>query len=230
MNATEYDNWYKTPKGRWIGKREVETILAALRPQPGESLLDVGCGTGFFTRELTAATTGMAAGVDLNPEWVAYARHRDNGRASYQVADARALPYPNRSFDLVISITALCFIQEEAAALREIVRVTRRRFAIGLLNRHSLLWLRKGTRGGSGNYRDARWHTPREATALFRHLPVRDLEVYSAIQAPDGGRLAQLAEKWWPPALTTGAFLLVTGEKEDYQNTRFMSARMTTSV
>lgn len=139
--AEEYDRWYESPRGQWIGRRELKLLLRTLAPRPGESLLDVGCGTGFFTRGLAEhATTVRVLGVDTNRAWVQYARRRDEGRASYAVADARALPFETGSFDLVVSITALCFIAEERVALREILRVTRRRFAIGLLNRGSLLW------------------------------------------------------------------------------------------
>jgi hypothetical protein len=97
--------------------------------------------------------------VDINPAWVKYARTRDTGTTSYAVADARALPYADASFDLVMSITALCFIEDEAAVVRELVRVARGRIAIGLLNRNSLLWSREGKDGGRGGYRGARWYT-----------------------------------------------------------------------
>ena len=146
MDAEAYDRWHETPCGRWIGKREAALILEGLQPRPGESLLDVGCGTGFFARTLAAAMDGNVVGVDINSEWVEYARRRDVGRATYAVADARALSYADASFDSVVSIAAICFIPEEVAAIREIVRVARRRFAIGLLNRHSLLWWQKATR------------------------------------------------------------------------------------
>jgi ubiquinone/menaquinone biosynthesis C-methylase UbiE len=98
-------------------------LLEALQPRPGESLLDVGCGTGFFTRALASTIGGPAAGVDINPECVEYARRRDPSGASYEVADARALPYGDASFDLVVSIAAFCFIEEERAAVREMLRV-----------------------------------------------------------------------------------------------------------
>jgi len=212
MDAAQYDRWYETGPGRWMGQREVALLRATLEPRPGESLLDVGCGTGFFTRSLAGAFGGCAVGVDINREWVAYARRRDAGGASYGVADARALPYASASFDVVVSIAALCFIQEEAAAVREIVRVARRRVGIGFLNRQSLLWLEKGRGGGRGGYRGARWHTAREARSLFRGLPVHHLRVHTAIQAPDGGTFARLIERMWPRSLPTGAFLLVTGD------------------
>jgi SAM-dependent methyltransferase len=212
MDAESYDRWYETPRGRWIGQREAALVLQYLQPRPGESLLDVGCGTGFFTRTLAASLVGRVAGVDINPEWVEYARHRDAGKISYEVADARALPYANASFDLVVSIAALCFVEEESSAVREILRVARRRFAIGLLNRQSLLYLQKGREGGRGGYRGARWHTVREARGLFHELPVHNLRVHTAIQIPSGGWFARLIERAWPSSVPSGAFILVGGD------------------
>lgn len=212
MNAETYDKWYETPRGRWIGQREVALLLRELQYRPSESMLDVGCGTGYFTRALASATGGQVSGVDINPEWVAYARRQNANNLSYEVADARALPYETASFDLVVSITTLCFIEEEQAAVREMVRIARRRVVIGLLNRRSLLWFRKGRHGGSGGYRSARWHTTKEAARLFAGLPVENVRVRTAIHLPGGGRVARLAERLWPQWLHTGAFVLVMAD------------------
>lgn len=212
IDAETYDHWYDSPRGQWIGRREASLVLECLQPRPGESLLDVGCGTGNFTRALAAAVDGPVAGVDINRAWVDYARTRDTHGAAYSVADARALPYPDNRFDLVMSIAALCFVEDQAAALREIIRVTRRRFALGLLNRHSLLYWQKGRGGGRGGYRGARWHSAREARRLFRDLPVRDLRVQTAIQLPGGGALAQCIERTWPSRISSGGFMLVCGD------------------
>jgi SAM-dependent methyltransferase len=211
MDPASYDRWYETPRGRWIGLREAGLLFQALEPQPGESVLDVGCGTGYFTRTLATAVDGAVVGVDLNPEWIAYARRRDPGKVSYAVADAMRLPFADASFDLVVSITALCFIPDENTVARELIRVARRRFAIGLLNRRSLLWLRKGISGGSGGYRGAHWHTVAEVKLLFQGLGIRDLRVLTAIQVPNAGLLAQALERCWPPSLSTGAFILAVG-------------------
>ncbi len=212
MDAASYDQWYETPRGRWIGRREAELVVEHLQPRAGESLLDVGCGTGFFTRTFAASMDGPVLGVDTNSEWVEYARQRDVGRASYEVADARNLPYPSASYDLVVSMTALCFVEDEVQAVREILRVARRRVAIGLLNRHSLLWLEKGRNGGRGAYRGAHWHTVREAKDLFRDQAVQHLQVHTAIQIPSGGQLARIIERAWPASLSLGAFLLVVAD------------------
>lgn len=211
-DAEAYDRWYETPRGRWIGQRELALLLEALHARPGDSVLDVGCGTGHFTRALARAIDGPVTGIDLDPDRVAYARGREPGTASYAVADARALPYGDDSFDLVVSVAALCFVDDERAAVREIARVARRRIAIGLLNRHSLLWLRKGRHGGSGGYRGARWHTVGESRALFQGLPVRRIRARTAIHLPGGGWLARATEHLAPRWLRTGAFILVVGD------------------
>ena len=91
------------------------------------------------------------------------------------------------------------------------LRVTRWRFAIGLLNRHSLLYLQKGRRGGRGAYRGARWHSVTEAKALFAAMPARDLALSTAVFLPGGGARARLLERWLPHRLPLGAFLVVAG-------------------
>lgn len=212
MDPEVYDRWYETPRGRWIGTRESALVLAELAPRPGESLLDVGCGTGYFTRALASATTGTVTGADVDPRRVDYARRRRDADLSYEVADARALPHPNRSFDLVVAITALCFVDDERRALCEMLRVARRRVAVGLLNRHSLLGWQRARDGGRGGYRGARWHTVREAARLFDGLLAQQVRVRTAIHLPGGGRFARFVERIWPGSFHTGAFILVVAD------------------
>lgn len=187
-------------------------LLEQLQPRPRESLLDVGCGTGFFTRALASEISGPVTGVDINPEWVDFARRRNPVKASYEIADARALPYEDASFDLVVSIAALCFIKEEHSAVSEMLRVVRRCVAIGLLNRRSLLWLRKGWTGGRGRCRGAHWHTVGEAEDLFREFPVQQLRIRTGVHIPGGGRFARVVERLWPQRLHTGAFILIVAD------------------
>jgi len=110
-----------------------------LAPQAGDSLLDIGCGTGWFTRR-AAADDLVATGLDPNSVWLDYARAHSSPALSWVEGDARALPFADASFDHVLSIAALCFVDDERQAVAEAVRVARRRFAIGWLNRASLLY------------------------------------------------------------------------------------------
>ena len=215
MNPADYDAWYDTPRGRWIGETEFALAARGLAPQPGDSLLDIGCGTGWFTRH-AAADDLVATGIDPNSVWLDYARAHSNPALSWVEGDARDLPFADASFDHVLSIAALCFVDDERQAVAEAVRVARRRFAIGWLNRSSLLYWQKGRHGGSGAYRGARWHTMREVRALFAGLPVRKLHLRSAIFLPSGTGCATWLERGVPNGLPWGGMLLASGEKSEF--------------
>ena len=150
MDASAYDAWYHTPRGAWIGDIEFGLLRRLLQPEAGKSLLDVGCGTGYFTRRFAGESSLRVGGLDPDKSALDYARAQGTGTERYCAGTAVSLPFGNRSFDLSISVTALCFVDDARRAVGEIVRVTRNRFAIGLLNRYSLLYLQKGRKSGSG--------------------------------------------------------------------------------
>ncbi len=90
------------------------------------ALLDVGCAKGFMLHDVAQLIPGIrVAGVDVSQYAI------DNAladmRAHVQVASAVELPYPDKSFDLVISVTTVHNLERDecALALREIMRVSR---------------------------------------------------------------------------------------------------------
>jgi SAM-dependent methyltransferase len=212
MTPDQYDAWYYTPRGRWIGEIEFGLIRNLLEAEPGARILDVGCGTGHFTRRFAAQGYDMT-GVDPDPAMLAFASEHRIGAEDYVLGDGRRLPFPDGEFDYCISITALCFIPEERAALDEIVRVSRRGFALGLLNRWSLLYLQKGRGGGRGAYRGARWHTPLQARALLATRPMSVRRVRTAVHIPSGSALARGVEAVLP-RLPFGGFIAAVARRE----------------
>lgn len=211
MTPQEYDAWYGSRRGRWIGDVEFELLCRHLDTTAGTSLLDVGCGGGWFTRRFAAAGLDVT-GVDVDANALDFARQRSGPGVSYLEGDARRLPFPGQSFDQVISITALCFVDDWPRALAEIVRVTRRRFVLGLLNRHSLLWLDKGRSGGKGAYQGAHWHARRELDEVLMGLPVEHVRFSTGIFFPSGKEFPQAIERVLPNRLPWGAFLVASGE------------------
>jgi ubiquinone/menaquinone biosynthesis C-methylase UbiE len=211
MNPAGYDAWYDTPRGRWIGETEYRLAARALAGRAGDSLLDVGCGTGWFTRR-AAADGFRATGLDPDAAGLAFARRR-GGADGWVRGDARALPFGDAAFDHVLSIAALCFIDDERRAVAECVRVAQHRIAVGWLNRASPLYRQKGTQGGSGAYRGARWHTAREIRALFAGLPVRRLRLRSAVFLPSASAFARGVEHVVPARLPLGALILAVADR-----------------
>lgn len=209
MDPADYEAWYATPRGRWIAARELGLLCRLMKPAPGQTLLDVGCGTGHFSRRFAEAGLEVT-GADPDRSALEYARSRDGVR--YVAADARALPFPERSFDWVTAVTSLCFVEPPAQALAEAWRVARRGVALGLLHRHSLLHRRKHGRGG---YAGARWDTGadlRRWAATLAPAP-RGVRVRSAVFVPSGGPGARALEALLPPSVELGGFLAALLEK-----------------
>lgn len=219
MTPEQYDAWYDTPRGRWIGRAEWALLRSALALQAGDSVLDVGCGTGWFTRR-AAAEGARVAGLDVDESALAFARRHSPGQLQFLLGDAVCLPFEDRSFDKAMSVTALCFVPQWPQAIAEIVRVSRRRFALGLLNRNSILWLRKGRGGGLGAYRGAHWHTAAEIAAVLGHLPVTDVRYSFGVFLPGGSAVARMTEQALPSVLPLGSFMAVSGEADHHRSRR----------
>ena len=107
-------------------EQQVPTYEEALRRvslQPGQRVLDVGCGVGVFLR-LVADRGAEPFGIDASEALVAAARERVP-EADVRVGDMEALPYEDDSFDLVTGFNSFFFATDFVAALREAHRVAR---------------------------------------------------------------------------------------------------------
>lgn len=212
VSPAEYEAWYDSPRGSWIGNTEYRLLLGLLAPRPDTRMLDVGCGTGWFTRRFARLSGLDVVGADINAEWLAFARTRDH-YTCYLDADALALPFAAGSFDYVISVTALGFIPDWRQALAEMARVARKRVVVGVLNHNSVLQRQKGCDGGSGAYRGAHWHTAHELHQALAACALRHVRIRSAIFLPGGSGAARLIERCLPGRLMCGSFLACVGGK-----------------
>ncbi len=104
-----------------------EALIGAAGVAEGHEVLDVGTGTG--TAAVLAARRGATAtGLDLTPELLAKARKRSASEGlevDWVEGDAERLPFPDDSFDRVVSSFGVMFAPDHAAAARELVRVCR---------------------------------------------------------------------------------------------------------
>jgi ubiquinone/menaquinone biosynthesis C-methylase UbiE len=103
-------------------------LIDAGDPQPGERILDVGCGTGIVARQVASriGAGGSITAIDLSPDMLAVARARSAGEGlviEWREGRAEQLPFEDDSFDLVLCQFALMFFSDKAAALAEMRRV-----------------------------------------------------------------------------------------------------------
>jgi arsenite methyltransferase len=109
--------------------RRRRLVYEALGAAPGERILDVGCGPGFYVSELLdqVGPDGSVVGVDPSPQMLAVAAHRSEGRpnVAFHEASATSLPVEDGGFDRVLCVQVLEYVQKVEAALREIHRALR---------------------------------------------------------------------------------------------------------
>lgn len=122
--TTEYDQWFTTPAGRLIKQYETRLLLELLDISAHDTLLDVGCGTGIFTRDMLESGPRVT-GIDLSKPMleIAVKRLADFSFTGI-VADMTRLPFADNSFAKTVSMTAIEFVTDAALAIREIKRVT----------------------------------------------------------------------------------------------------------
>ena len=132
--AAEQAAYWNGPGGAmWLGaydriRRGIadfsEVALAAAGAQPGERVIDIGCGTGGTTAELAGAVgaSGHVLGVDISEPLVEAARARAPGNATFEVADAATHAFAPASADLVFSRFGVMFFGDPVAAFRNIRR------------------------------------------------------------------------------------------------------------
>jgi arsenite methyltransferase len=104
-------------------------VHGALGAAPGERILDVGCGPGFYLAELLekVGPRGSVVGVDVSPQMLAVAARRceGHGNVDFRKGDATALPVEDAGFDAALSVQVLEYVPDTAAALAELRRAVR---------------------------------------------------------------------------------------------------------
>ena len=140
--AARYESWYETPRGARVARAEI-TLLEKLlvdSPRVGR-VLEVGCGTGYFTDWLRQRY-GRVVGLDRSAPMLRVLQGR--GRSFPIVCgDAEGLPLSEASFDEVFFITTLEFLAAPELALGEAARVARSAIVVLWLNPWSLGGLKR---------------------------------------------------------------------------------------
>ena len=133
--------WNSEATRRWVTEQTridrlmadvTEAALTAAAPKPGESVLDIGCGTGTTTLRLADAVgpSGQVLGVDISEQQLGLARQRVAAAGATRVQlvldDAATHDFAPESFDLGFTRFGVMFFAEPVAAFRNIKRAMKR--------------------------------------------------------------------------------------------------------
>lgn len=190
-DAGGYEAWYSTPRGRRADFAERALLARLLAPfATAQSALEVGCGTGHFTRWL-ADRLPHVVGLDRAGAMLAEA-HRLHPRLPLLQSDAHHLPIRSRAVDLCVFVITLEFVERPGEALAEAIRVARRGVLVIVLNRWSVDGLSR------------RWGPDARRARLGRARDFTLPSLRGLLSAAAGPRLGAL--RWASALLPDGLF------------------------
>ncbi|AHI29076.1 malonyl-ACP O-methyltransferase BioC [Marinobacter similis] len=128
--ASQFGGASKTYDGasrlqRIMGEEMLDALKLSgdgLRPR---RILDLGCGTGWFTRKIEQRWPCQVTGVDLSPGMIGQASEQSGPAIEWLVADAESLPFPSDSFDVVFSNLMVQWCDDPRTVFAECQRVLR---------------------------------------------------------------------------------------------------------
>jgi SAM-dependent methyltransferase len=115
----------------WLTLAEAQQFFRALALAPGQTALEVACGSGGITCRMALETGATCVGIDINPQGIEAAGRRVQdqglaGRVSFRVVDAgQRLPFPDGSFDAVFCNDSINHLPGRLQVLRDWHRVLR---------------------------------------------------------------------------------------------------------
>ena len=136
-DAKEYEKWLNKPAHRKSTALENELMLDILKPSPGKTVLDIGCGTGASLMPLVEAGL-QGTGIDPSPYMLDIASKNLGKRVDLHRGFAEALPFEDNSFNYACLNITLEFVEDPAKAIQEACRVARNKLFLGVLNRYAL--------------------------------------------------------------------------------------------
>ncbi len=202
IEPQDYARWRRSRLGAITERLERDLVLRLLGPVDGRRVLDVGTGDGTYALEL-ARRGARVIGVDVSQTMLEAAKERAE-KAGVELeltrADVRGLPFPDGHFDCVVAVTVLCFVDDAARALSEMVRVLAPggRLVIGELGRWSLWAAKRRVQGLLGNetWEAASFRTRADLRSLVEEAGLSVRRVEGAIHYPPSACIARIAERF----------------------------------
>jgi SAM-dependent methyltransferase len=197
-DAQSYGQSILAPGNRCMIELESQLMINLLKPSPGESVLDIGCGTGISIKPLLASGLNVT-GIDPSPYMLDMANETLGQKVDLYSGYAEDLPFDDNSFNHACFFTALEFVDNPARAIEEACRVAKDRVFVGFLNSYALKGIQRRLKGifTSTIFNKARFFSVWELKALVRGMtgPV-PIEWRTVLQLTNAkGKLTQAFEQ-----------------------------------
>ncbi|MBL7207820.1 MAG: class I SAM-dependent methyltransferase [Desulfobacterales bacterium] len=145
-DAIAYEQWFNKPQNRFFFDLEKRLMLDMLKPVRGDSVIDIGCGTG--ANLLSFVEMGLqVTGLDPSPYMLDVAAKKLGNRADLHRGFAEDLPFDDNSFNYACLVTTLEFVENPQKALEEACRITKDKIFIGVLNRYAIKGIQRRIKG-----------------------------------------------------------------------------------
>lgn len=139
--AKDYDSWYLSKLGKFVDDVEKNLLQELADFSKGDNVLDIGAGTGTYSIWLGKKGLDVTA-LDQSTEMMKVAKDKADKEGldiNWILGDAHNLPFSDNTFDLVISVTAIEFMDNPKRVLEEAMRVLKPKgkLIIGVLTKDS---------------------------------------------------------------------------------------------
>ncbi len=127
-NREVFNKWassYDFPLFQWWMKKFHKPVLDKIDFSKKPKILDISCGTGELLTSISKKGTADLYGVDIAERMLSEAGKKLPDSAKLKKADVHLLPFPNNTFDYVMSTEAFHHYYNQPLALKEMVRVTK---------------------------------------------------------------------------------------------------------
>lgn len=145
-DALAFEEWYNNPRNRVAADLECRLMVNMLKPVRGETVLDIGCGTGVSLQpflELGLQVTGL----DPSPYMLDVASKNLGDRVDLHRGFAEDLPFDDNSFNYSCLVTTLEFVEDTKKAIEEACRVAKDKVFLGVLNRYAVKGIQRRVKG-----------------------------------------------------------------------------------
>ncbi|WP_456426329.1 class I SAM-dependent methyltransferase [Desulfurobacterium sp.] len=175
----EYENWFE--RNHDIYEAELELIRSLLPQGKG---IEIGVGTGRF-----AAPLGIKIGIEPSDAMAEVARQRG---IDVLKGVAESLPVPNESYDFVLMVTTVCFVDDVLKSFKEAFRILKKGgvFIVGFVDKNSPLGKRyQEKKDKSRFYKEATFYSTEEIVNFLKKAGFSEISVKQTLIEKDGKML-----------------------------------------